>query len=126
VTTQSASSLQALASAEAPWEVSGLPLQLVDSLRHKLDGTPVELPPINLPQDVPGVPAGVDQMGPVERAEVALRLQDRYARDLTNRPQMKHCLQHLKAQFDCLAGIARSAYRMCQPADCQSVVSCPV
>jgi hypothetical protein len=70
---------QALASAEAPWEVSGLPLQLVESLRHKLDGTPVELPPINLPQDVPGVPAGADQMGPVERAEAALRLQDRYA-----------------------------------------------
>jgi hypothetical protein len=35
--------LQALSAAETPWEVQGLPLQLVESLRHKLDGLPVEL-----------------------------------------------------------------------------------
>lgn len=58
--------------------MSGLPLQLVEALRHKLDGTPVELPPVSLPQEVPGVPeGGAAHLGPVERAEVALRLQDR-------------------------------------------------
>lgn len=69
--------LQALSIAENPWVLAGLPLQLAESLRRKLDGTPVELPPINLPPEVPGVAAGVGQMGPVERAEVALQLQDR-------------------------------------------------
>jgi hypothetical protein len=62
--------------------VSGLPLQLVESLKHKLDGTPLELPDINLPVHVPGLPAAaaaaaVDHLGPVERAELALKLQER-------------------------------------------------
>lgn len=58
--------------------MSGLALQLVEALRHKLDGTPVELPPVSLPQEVPGVPeGGAAHLGPMERAEVALRLQDR-------------------------------------------------
>jgi hypothetical protein len=47
-------------------------------MQQKLDGTPVELPPISLPQEVPLLPAGADQLGPVERAEVAVRLQDRW------------------------------------------------
>lgn len=70
-------SLQALAAAESAWEVPGIPLHLVEALHKKLGGTPVELPPISLPQEVPLLPAGADQMGLVERAEVAVRLQDR-------------------------------------------------
>lgn len=58
--------------------MSGIPAHLLESMRQKLDGTPVELPPITLPQEVPLLPAGADQMGQVERAEVAVRLQDRW------------------------------------------------
>lgn len=79
---------QALSSAESPWVVEGLPLSLLDTLYNKLGGIPVELPPINLPQASDGVPglvaAGggavvVGQMSTVERAELALQLQDRWA-----------------------------------------------
>lgn len=69
--------VQALSASESPWHVEGLPLHLLESLRHKLDGTPVELPPIDLPQAVPGLPEGLEQQGPVDKAEAALRLQDR-------------------------------------------------
>jgi hypothetical protein len=64
--------------------VSGIPTQLVDSLKHKLDGTPLELPDINLPVHVPGMPAaaaaaaaGGAAGAAVERAELALKLQER-------------------------------------------------
>jgi hypothetical protein len=56
----------------------------VDSLKHKLDGTPLELPDINLPVHVPGMPAaaaaaaaGGAAGAAVERAELALKLQER-------------------------------------------------
>ena len=71
---------QALSASETPWEVEGLPVKLLDVLRHKLDGTPVELPPITLPQAVPGVDApDAAGLGLVDKAEAALRLQDRCA-----------------------------------------------
>jgi hypothetical protein len=53
-------------------------MHLLESMQQKLDGTPVELPPISLPQEVPLLPAGADQLGPVERAEMAVRLQERW------------------------------------------------
>lgn len=70
--------MQSLSSSETPWEVESLPLKLLEVLRHKLDGTPVELPPINLPQAVPDGPPDASVLGLVDKAEVALQLQDRY------------------------------------------------
>lgn len=58
-------------------------MHLLESMQQKLDGTPVELPPISLPQEVPLLPAGADQLGPVERAEVAVRLQERWGMSWT-------------------------------------------
>lgn len=53
-------------------------MQLVAAFSNKLKGQAVELPPIRLPDAVPGVDGDAAEMGPVGRAEVAVKLQDRY------------------------------------------------
>eukprot|EP00878_Enallax_costatus_P027800 GHUV01029957.1.p1 GENE.GHUV01029957.1~~GHUV01029957.1.p1 ORF type:complete len:695 (+),score=274.57 GHUV01029957.1:1025-3109(+) len=59
-------------------EIQGIPMQLVTAYVNKLKGQAVELPPISLPDAVPGVEFDAAQLGLVGRAEVAIKLQGRY------------------------------------------------
>jgi hypothetical protein len=70
--------LQVLASPEVNWAVQSISSQLLDAFHAKLAGqAAAELPPIQLPQGVPGLPAGAAGEGPLQRAQTALALQDR-------------------------------------------------
>ncbi|KAF6253367.1 armadillo-type protein [Scenedesmus sp. NREL 46B-D3] len=71
--------VQVLRDPEVNWAVKSIPSELLDAFNAKLAGqAAAELPPIQLPQGVPGVPAGAAGEGLVQRAQTALALQDRY------------------------------------------------
>jgi hypothetical protein len=73
--------LQVLRDPEVNWAVQSIPSELLDAFHAKLAGqAAAELPPIQLPQGVPGLPAGAAGEGPVQRAQAALALQDRWER----------------------------------------------
>jgi hypothetical protein len=66
----------------ANWQVEGVPHQLITSLSPKIKGAPIELPPLDLPQEPPAPPAAAaaadgQEDERVARAETAVSLQDR-------------------------------------------------
>lgn len=64
---------------EVNWAVQSIPSGLLEAFHAKLAGqAAAELPPIQLPQDVPGLPAAAAGKGAVARAQAAMALQDRW------------------------------------------------
>eukprot|EP00775_Hariotina_reticulata_P013002 gene13002-13131_t len=62
------------------WQVEGVPHQLINAFSAKIKGAPVELPPLDLPQQPPAPATAADAQKDalVARAETAVSLQDRY------------------------------------------------